>query len=177
MILGRFTKQPIEEESYSIFFERDMSDSDSIVRAWCSISDALTVEQSIIAKAPIVASVDKAIYYTDFGVTLNSQPDGFSLSISNTDQVQPISIASDGIEGAVNFSLPARTSIYLERVSAQWVIQAKAVSTAVIEPGSQRVSTKVIGGQHENQYKVEVTVKTLESRVLQNEFIVKVKDS
>ena len=177
MILGRFTKQPIEEESYSIYFERDMSDSDSIVRAWCSIADNLVIEQSIVAKAPIVASMDKAIYYTDFPVTLPNQPDGFVVSISNTDQVQAISIASSGIEGAVNFSLPARTSIYLERIAGQWVIQAKAVSTTLIEPGSQRVSTKVTGGQHDVQYKVEVTVKTLESRVLQNEFIVKVKDS
>jgi hypothetical protein len=178
MILGKFIKQPLEIESYSIQYAQDMAETDEGVACWVLIYDRDATENPIVLTAPFTVSQSNASYYTSFDVTLPANPvEGFAVAIGNTNQVLPITINSDGINGDPTFVLPTRQAVYLKRVSGKWVIEVQVSAILVTAPLDHRVRSNVTGGLNFSNYKVEVTLQTQEGRVLQNEFILKVKDS
>lgn len=172
MILGKFEKQPVEVEIYSIQFVEDMSSNDNVSSCWQIIarSTAAKWDGTYQTASYTATSADSGrIIVTDHDVVLPSPADGLVLYVANRSQSTSIMVGA--------FTVPARGAVIVSSSSTAWSIEASTNSVLIDAPGDQRVRTWVHGGKHGSTYTVQVTVTTSDDeRVLQDEFVVKVKD-
>ena len=171
-LLGRYTKQPIEVEVYSIRFDEDMAPTDELVQAWqmLTLQGALAWTGNTIS-TPYTAQPadDGAPLVVEAGVTTpGTLPNGFRLCVSNKSQTTAIT--------AAGFTVPARCAAMLLKVAGSWVRQARTEAVMVVAPNDMRVRTFVHGGIDGQTLKVQVAVSTSEGRVMQDEFLVKIKE-
>ena len=73
-------------------------------------------------------------------------------------------------------SVPARGAVIVLRKDGAWVVEAKTNAVLVSAPLDQRVRTTVYGGVVGQTYKVQVLVTTAEGRVMQDEFLITIKE-
>lgn len=171
-LLGRYEKQPIEVEYYSIQFQEDMSPTDNIVSSSSSICRRGILWDGVVQTGPYTALVtdDKRIITTSFAVTLPAgAPDGFTLYVVNPSQSTVVTAGA--------FSVTPRGSIAITRIAGAWVKEAETRQIMVTSAGDQRTRNTVIGGFNGTSYTIESTVTTNEGRVLSDSFLVKIKDT
>lgn len=168
--LGKFNKQPVEVEVYSMQFAQDMASTDEITSTWQIIArkGVLWDNQPLTADYTATSADSGRIIVTDHNVTLPAETDGFTLSVANTNQSASITVGS--------FTVPARGAITVCGVSGAWRSEASTTSVLIDAPNDQRVRTFVTGGFTGQTYEVQVVVSTTEGRTLTNEFTVKVKE-
>jgi hypothetical protein len=94
--------------------------------------------------------------------------DGFYVCVSNKSQVSASNVSG--------ISIPARGGSIVLRKNSAWVEEAKINTVLVDSIGDQRVRVWVHGGTPWEMYKVQVTVTTAESRVMQDEFTVEIEE-
>lgn len=171
-ILGKYIKQPIEVEIYSIQFFNDLTETDAITEAWNIYAPTtFTAWDQVTHSDPYTATTADAnkILGATASVTLpNDASDGFRLCVANLSQSAAISVGAT--------SVPARGSIVVLRSGGAWVTEAKCNATLVDAPRDQRVRNTVYGGTNGVTYKGQVAITTQEGRLLQDEFLVKIKE-
>lgn len=172
-VLGKFDKQPVEREVYSISFIEDMTPTDEIETAWQMVGRTRDTAWDRTVKA-----TDYTATLADDGVQIvaladvdppASPPQGYRLRVAN--QNAAVSIDAAGI------TLLPRTAVVLYWTGMNWAIEVKTEAVLINTAGDQRVRTFVSEGLPGNSYKVDVTVMTSEGRTLQDEFIVKIKEN
>lgn len=171
-LLGKFRKQPVEVETYGIQFAQDMTDTDEISSAWQMISrkSAASWDQDVLT-GPYTATLgeaDKTLVSTASISLPFGAPDGYRLNVANQSQDSAILVGS--------VTVPARGAVVILRKDGDWVVEAKTNALLINAPKDQRVRTTVFGGVAGQVYKAQVTVTTAEGRVMQDEFIVSVKE-
>ena len=171
-LLGKYKKQPVEIEIYGIQFAEDMSSTDEIVSAWQVIA-----LKTLPAWNQVVLSTEYAATVADANTTLvatanvtlpTDATDGYRLSVANQSQTLAIAVGP--------FSIPARGALAILRSGGAWVVEAGTQGVLVSAPRDQRVRTTVTGGIVGQTYKVQVAVTTAEGRVMQDEFLVTIKE-
>jgi hypothetical protein len=171
-IRGKFRKQPVEVEVYSIQFVEDLAETDEITTSFTILArDTAAAWDQVVQSAPYttLASDDGRVIVSTASVTgYASAPDGYLLYASNKSQNAAITVCG--------FSVPARGAIAVRRYGAAWVTECSTTSVMVNSTGDQRVRTFVSGGLVNTAYKVQVAVTTTEGRTLQEEFKVTVKE-
>lgn len=171
-LLGQYTKQPVEVEVYGIQFAEDMSDSDQIQSCFQILSrDATEAWDQVVRTTSYIAQLtdNGKVLVTTADVTLPVDAlDGFYVCVSNKNQASAINVSG--------ISIPARGGSILLRKNGAWVEEAKINSVLVDSIGDQRVRVWVHGGTPWEMYKVQVTVTTSESRVMQDEFTVEIEE-
>jgi len=172
-ILGKYVKQPVEVEVYSIQFVDDMAATDEITSAWQIIAPStLAAWDQVVQSAPYMAlaSDDQRILVSTASITLpTGVADGYRLCVGNQSQVSAITVGS--------FNVPARGAIVVTRKSGAWAVEASTNAVLIDAARDQRVRTFVSGGIVNLTYKVQVLVNTTEGRTLQDEFLVRIKES
>ena len=171
-LLGKYKKQPVEVEIYGIQFAQDMSTTDEIVSTWQVIArKSAPAWDQVVISAPYTATTadaDMTLVATS-NITLPvDAAEGYRLNVANQSQGSAITV------GALN--VPARASVVVLRKSGAWVEEAKTQGVLVSAPLDQRVRTTVYGGVVGQTYKVQVLVTTSEGRVMQDEFLVTIKE-
>ena len=74
-----------------------------------------------------------------------------------------------------SFTVPSRGSILLKRVSGARIAEV-SVSVVVVDlEGDKRIRATVSGGLNKAIYRIQLTAATAEGRVLEDEFVLKVK--
>lgn len=171
-VLGKYKKQAVEVEIYGIQFAEDMSSTDEIIHAWQMIAiKSDSVWDRVVKTTEYTSSVSDADtpLVTEANVVLSSDmPDGFRLNVANYSQSLPISVGA--------FTVPARGAAVFIKQSQGWEVEASTTGVLVSGLNDQRVRVTVVGGLTGQTYKVQVTVSTQEGRVMQDEFIVKIKE-
>lgn len=171
-ILGKYTKQPVEVEVYSIQFSQDFAVGDHITSTWQIIAPVTAVAWDLVTQtAPYTALLTDAgrILVVTASVTLPvGITDGYQLFVSNASQASGITVGS--------FPVPARGAIAVTRKAGVWVSEISSSSVLIDAGTDQRVRTFVTGGIAPTPYKVQVLVVTNEGRTLQDEFIVRLKE-
>jgi len=171
-LLGKYKKQPIEEEVYSIQFVDDMEPSDNLLTTFTLLARATALPWDQVTQAsPYTATAtdDGRIIAATSNVTeYASAADGYLLYVANVSQNAAIT--------ACGFSIPSRGAAVIRRSASAWVIEAKTTSVMVDAVGDQRVRTFVSGGVVGIKYKVQVAITTNEGRTLQDEFTVAIKE-
>lgn len=171
-VLGIFIKQPVEVEVYGVQFAKDMADTDQINEAWQLIArDTTEPWDQDVKVAPYTATLldNNRILVTTASIILPSDaPEGYRLNVANKSQSESITVGS--------ISVPARGATVVVRSGVNWLEEAKSTSVLVDALNDQRVRTTVYGGTAFQAYKIEVTVNTVEGRVMQNEFIVEIEE-
>lgn len=171
-VLGKYKKQAVEVEIYGIQFAEDMSTTDEIVHAWQMIapknSSVWGGKVKSVAYTANSSDADTTLV-TSANVSLPTDAiEGYRVSIANYSQSAAITVGS--------FSVPARGPITVIWKSGVWLIEASTNSVLVSAVKDQRVRTTVMGGLTAQTYKVQVTVTTAEGRVMQDEFLVTIKE-
>ena len=171
-VLGKYKKQAVEVEIYGIQFAEDMSTTDEITHAWQMIAPKTSSVWNGVVK-----TVSYTANSTDAGTTLvtstnvvlpTDATEGYQVSVANYSQSAAITVGA--------FSVPARGSIAVIRKSGVWLIEASTTGVLVSAVKDQRVRVTVAGGVTAQTYKVQVTVTTAEGRVMQDEFLVTIKE-
>lgn len=172
-VLGKFVKQPIEVEVYSISFVEDLATTDQIETAFQILAPQTTPAWDLV-----VQTVPYTALLTDAGRQLvatasvdgpANAPDGFTLLVANSNQMAAIDVAG--------FSVPARGAVVVRRAGNAWTREAWSNGVLVSSAGDQRVRTFLHRGLPGIKYKAQVTVSTAEGRTLQNEFVVLIKEA
>lgn len=170
-LLGKFTKQPVEVEVYSIQFVEDLSATDEIVSTYTIFARTTAASwDQVVKTAPYtaLASDDGRILVVTASVTLPTGTEGYRLYVSNQSQSAAISVGA--------FSVAARESVIVTYSAGAWVREAFTECVMVSSPGDQRVRTFVSGGVVGQTYKAQVAVTTSEGRTLQDEFQLRIKE-
>ena len=171
-ILGKFTKQPIEVEVYSIQFVEDLSETDEITATYQTIARKGSTPWDRVVQADpytILSTDDGKTIVGTANMTLpTGVSDGFRVNVSNKSQNSNITVGT--------FTVLARSAAVITRVAGAWVVEASTQAILVNAIGDQRVRTFVTGGTGGIAYEVQVTVDTSEGRILQDEFILKIKE-
>lgn len=172
-ILRKFSKQPIEDEVYSIQFVNDIEPSDNLMSTFTlfsRISANAWDQQEQSAPYTTTALDDGRILVTTTSVTgFASAAEGYVLYVSNKSQNSAITVCG--------FTVPARGCIVVRRAGSAWTIEARTTCVMVDSLGDQRVRTFVSGGIERLTYKAQVAVVTNEGRTLQDEFTVTIKEA
>ena len=171
-LLGKYKKQPVEVEIYGIQFAEDMASTDEAITAWQVIArkSAPAWNQAVIALpyTATLADADTTLVATaDITLPVDAT-EGYRLNVANQNQSAALSV------GAV--SVPARGALIVLRKEGAWVVEAKTDAVLVSAPLDQRVRTTVYGGVVGQTYKVQVAVTTAEGRVMQDEFLITIKE-
>lgn len=171
-ILGKYTKQPVEVEVYSIQFVDDMEPTDNLLTSFTILARSTAAAwDQVVQAAPYTTTAmdDGRIIAATSNVTgYASAADGYVLYVANKSQ--------DAAITACGYSIPARGAAVIRRLYGAWVIEAKSTSVMIDSTGDQRVRTFVSGGTVGLKYKAQVAVTTNEGRTLQDEFIVSIKE-
>lgn len=171
-LLGKYRKQPVEVEIYGIQFAEDMTSTDEITSFWQSISRKSSVAwDQVVISTPYTATVadaDKTLVCIASITLPVDASDGFRLNVANQSQDSSITVGS--------VTVPARGAVVVLRKDAAWVVEAKTNALLISAPQDQRVRTTVYGGVVNQVYKVQVAVTTAEGRVMQDEFLVSIKE-
>ena len=171
-ILGKYKKQGVEVEIYGIQFAEDMSTTDEINHAWqvIALKSAGIWNREVKSSVYTASSADAdTILVTTTDVVLPSDAsEGFRLSVANYSQTSAITVGA--------FSVPARGCVAVLMQEQAWVIEASTTSVLVSAAKDQRVRVTVVGGLTNQTYKSQVTVTTAEGRVMQDEFLVTIKE-
>lgn len=171
-ILEKFTKQPIEVEIYAIQFAEDMAGTDSITAGHQVVTHNGKSKGLLVLSAPYTATPgdDHKTIRTNAPVTLPvGVADGYALYVGNTNQTGSISVGP--------FNVPARGSVIASRIAGAWVSEVSVTGIIVAAPGDQRMRIQFTGGLDGNSYKAELTAITSEGRTMQDELIIKVRES
>lgn len=168
-VLGKFEKQPREVECFAIQFSQDMTVSDHLTGGYSAINVKGFVERQPNGAYTVLSTEGGSLFYATANVTPPSNvPDGFTFSVSNTNQNSLITVGS--------FTVPSRGSILLKRVSGAWIAEV-SVSVVVVDlEGDKRIRATVSGGLNKAIYRIQLTAATAEGRVLEDEFVLKVKE-
>ena len=171
-VLGKYKKQAVEVEIYGIQFAEDMSTTDEIVHAWQMIAPKLSSvwngKVKTVSYTANSADVSTTLVTSADVVLPTDAVEGYQISVANYNQSAAITVGS--------FSVPARGSIAVIWKGGAWLIEASTNSVLVSAAKDQRVRTTVVGGFTSQTYKVQVTVTTAEGRVMQDEFLVAIKE-
>lgn len=169
-ILNKYTKQPREVETYAIQYAEDMSSTDNITGGYSAFALDKAIETDLSTSYTATSSDNNKLFYTGNSITLpTGVADGFVIMVSNTDQDSAITVGS--------FNVPARGCIIVRRKNSAWVAELTGTTIIVDATGDQRVRVSVSGGFHGTTYKGQLTANTSEGRVLEDEFILRVKET
>lgn len=172
-ILGKFVKQPYEVDVYAIQFAKDMNPTDEIAAAWHILARTTAVPWNGVYKTTSYTATlddDNFIIVTDHDVTLpTGAPDGYVLYVASNNISSAISVGG--------FSVAVRGAIVVTRIGGSWVVEASSSSVVVSGTNDQRVRTFMSGGYAFTSYKIQVCVILAEGRRLQDEFVVKIRDT
>lgn len=171
-MLGRFIKQPVETEVYSMQFVQAMSPGDQLLTSYTFISRVGATWDGTTKSSPYTTTLtdNGTIIAATANITgVSNPPDGYLLYVSN--------VSTSAAITACGYSIPVRGAAVFRALYGAWVMEASTTGTLINSSGDQRIRTFVSGGVNGVNYEVQVTVTTSEGRTLQNEFIVKVKES
>lgn len=177
-ILGKFIKQPDEVESYSIQFFSALSPTDELESGYVSVLPERTLLQKVVRPDEYeitsgdegtlnqVKDIQKIVIGDDYPVDT-------PLYISNIDNDTTVTVLNSA---NLSYSLLPRTAVVITKDTNEFNVIVSARAIVVNQPGDQRIRALVSGGLNGTNYKIEATVSTQEGRVLQDEFVVKIKD-
>lgn len=170
-ILGKFTKQPREDEAYSFQFVEDMTETDNITSGYCALMYGSAPAPEVDLSAPYAATLADSgkLFYTGYSITAPSgAPIGYRLMAANTDQDSAIQLGP--------LSIPARGSAILLMQTGGWVQELAATAIVVSTEGDQRIRLLISGGIDKSTYKAQATAVTAEGRTMEDEMILKIKE-
>lgn len=172
-VLGKFDKQPVEREVYSISFIEDLTPTDEIETAWQMVGRTTDPRWGLEVKTAsytATAADDGAQIVTTADVDGPATPaQGYRLRVANQNAGASIDVAG--------ITLLPRSAVVLSYTGMNWAVEVQTDAVLINTVGDQRVRTFLSGGTNLQGYKVEVTVMTSEGRTLQDEFIVKIKEN
>ena len=171
-ILEKFTKQAIEVEIYAIQFAEDMAPTDSISGGHVLLTHQGKSKGTLNLSAPYAATLadDHKSLCSSAAISLpNGVPDGYTLYVGNVNQSAGITAGS--------FNIAARSCAIIVYRAGNWLCEASGQGIVVAAPGDQRIRIIFAGGTDGNNYKAELTASTAEGRVMQDELIIKVRES
>jgi hypothetical protein len=169
-VLGKFKKQPREVETYAIQFSEDMTPTDTITGGYAAMLFDDSIETELTGPYTATAADNNKLFYTGFNIVLpTGVADGFVLMASNIDQDSAISVGA--------FNVPARSAVITRRKAGAWVVEMQALTVIVSAPSDQRVRAVVSGGVKDLKYKGQLTATTSEGRVLEDEFVLSIKET
>lgn len=180
-LLGKFIKQPDEVESYTVVLTQALGSTDEAVSTFGLITLPRGVPKIRYTPAvPSEALQSDTSIISDVNFSLPLVPAGGRFYIANKSPTIPIFITYGGYSEGNNVmvhEVPPCGSVVLVS-DGQNDYSVEAYITTVLVKGDRdfRVRTFVHGGVDAESYKVELTTTTAEGRVLQDEFIVKIKD-
>jgi hypothetical protein len=171
-LLGYYTKQPVEVETYGIRFDKDMSPTDEIESTYTLFSrefdNPWNQEIKSTVYTPVLADAGKIIVTTSDIELPTGITDGFRLNVANASQTSGITVGS--------IAVPARGTTIAVLSNGVFIEEAKTESVLVKATEDQRVRTRVFKGDPFQTYKVQVTVSTSEGRTMQDEFIIEIEE-
>lgn len=171
-VLAKFTKQPIETEFYAIQFAEDMAMSDEITGGHVVVTQLASSTGLMVLNSPyqIQLSDDKKTIRTTSNLTPPvGAPDGFTLYLGNANQNAAITFGS--------LPIPARACAIFVKRDGQWEVEVTGQGIVVSAPRDQRIRIQFAGGVNGTSYKAELTAITAEGRVIQDELVIKVKET
>lgn len=170
-LLGKFVKQPDERESYSVQFIQALSPSDEISAGRVLLVRGKEGTRKIkLPNGGVVTELDSGASVIAGGpIELPDMPAlGTTYFVSNSSP-DVIDVMSFG-------GLQPQEAVVLTYSETGYVEEATARSVVVNSQADKRMRVFVSGGVAGQSYKAEVTISTAEGRILQDEFIVKIKD-
>ena len=170
--LGKFIKQPREVEMYAIQFAEDMSESDSLSAAYGALSLQRGMAGERVQDGPYAAQLQDYgwLLYANASITLpEAVPDGYVLMVSNVDQDAALLVGP--------FPLAARGAMIVRRQAGAWQVEMSATCIIVAAGRDQRVRMVVAGGVDGASYKGQITATTAEGRTMEDEMLIRVKES
>jgi hypothetical protein len=180
-VLAKVTKQPQEVESYSVVYDDDLNENEDLQSSFHSLVNSNNFVGRVVSTISLSLSLadDKHLFVMSGGTTL-TVPSGLGLTefyVCNASQAGSVTIGAVAlIDGAATKVLGTHDSAVLVFANGTWTTDASATSTIAITD-EQRVRLFVTGGTDGNAYKAEITTATNEGRTLQDELIIKVKES
>jgi hypothetical protein len=175
------TKQPAEIESYAVVYDDDLNENEDIQSAYIALVNTQTYagKHVVTANHDVEAGENGYLFLVPGNVTLTipALADLTELFVANSETSNLATVSSSElIDGQGVKSLSSMECIALLKVNGSWFTQASAEAILSITT-EQRVRSFVSGGADGSTYKLEVTTTTNEGRVLQDEIIVKIKES
>lgn len=183
MIVGKATKQPAETETYSVYFDDDLGDTENLTSSY----HAIFTRAKLVAKADVAAdhTAVAADAYTLFRFTAAATltlptglPDGSEFYVANYTAGSDGTVAcSELIDGGATLLLAVNKAAVLQRQSGTWVSVVKGTNVLVDSATEHRVRIFFEKGVDKAVYEVEITVDTDEGRRLQSELLITVKET
>lgn len=171
-ILKEAEKQPIEVEVYAIQFKKELTGTDTLTGGHQVISHHKKSVATLIKSAPYTVLASQSFYTirTSSDLTLPvDTADGFTLYVGNVNQGAAITVDA--------FTVPARGSIILTCEDGIWTAEVTATGIVVSSTGDHRMRVTMSGGLDKKNYKIEMTALVSDGRVLQDEWLIKVRES
>ena len=169
-VLGKFTKQPREVQTYAIQFAGDMTPTDHITGGYSALALDKAIETDLTTAYTVTTADNNKLFYTASNVTLpGTASDGFVVMVSNTSQSSQITVGA--------FAVPARGCIIVRRLAGAWVSEMAGTTVLVDAAGDQRVRIRVVGGVNGTTYKGQLSATTAEGNVFEDEMTIKIKET
>lgn len=177
-IVGQATKQPAETDVYGINLADDMSPSDAPATAYAFVMVHRQAGPVVPIGADTTVGAPLKRYLLSGGaqLTLSGMAIGDRVYITNREPVTPAEVASaDLIDGAPTVALTALHGVALIKTTAGW--ETEAAVRVIVDVSEKRVRNWLSGGYDKVTYKIETTTTSSEGRTLQDEILVKVKET
>lgn len=177
-IVGKTEKQPAETDVYGINLADDLSPGDAPDAAHAFVMVHRQAGAVVAVGADATVTTPRLRYLLSGGaaLTLAGMAAGDRVYVSNKDPIAAASLASaDLIDGAATVALIALHGLALVKTAAGRATDAAV--RVVVDVADKRVRNWISGGTDGTTYKIETTTTTAEGRVLQDEIIMKVKET
>lgn len=178
-VLAKVSKQPQEVESWAVVYDDDLNESEDIQSSYHSLVSSEVAGRMIKnVDYTVTADDEKHLIVMAGGRTLTI-PSGLALTelyVAHGTQSDIVTLTSPDTIDGTNKLLSTHESVVIAFVDGQWTVVAEGDSILSITD-EQRVRLFVSGGTDGETYKAEITTTTNEGRVLQDEIVIKVKES
>lgn len=179
-VLAKVTKQPQEVESWAVVYDDDLNESEDIQSSYHSIVGSGLLGRSVKTGDYTVTALDEKFLIVMAGGYTLTIPPGLGLTelyVAHGSQSGVVSVATtDLIDGGLDKIFGVHESAVLVFADGTWTSTLEGDSILSITD-EQRVRLFVRGGTDGEIYKAEITTTTNEGRVLQDEIVIKVKES
>lgn len=183
MIVGKATKQPRETESYSVIYDDDLNDGESVVSSSHIIYNEKKLVDAIDIAADYAAvAADAFKAYRVTGPHTVTLPvglvDGTEFYVGNASAADQCTVAaSELIAGSATYLVGVNHSVIVKRVAGTWSVIATGDSVLVDTPTDHRTRVFFTGGEDKGVYVAEITADTDEGRILEDELRITVKET
>lgn len=177
-IVGQAGKQPAETDLYDINLADDLAATDAPAAAHAFVMVHRQAGPVVAVTSARTASTPLARYLLSGGaaLTLAGMAPGDRVYVANKNPVAAVEIDSvDLVDGAPAHTLAALHGVALVKTAAGWEIEATA--RVIVDAANKRLRIWLAGGADKLTYKIEATTTSAEGRVLQDEILVKVKET